>query len=74
VYAPELDPINVQKQPRLRLPQAADLESGTDLNPSNAAPSTLQVQYLKKILVFASRQKIRLRNTSFCEYSIACRN
>jgi hypothetical protein len=45
VYAPELDPINVQKQPRLRLPQAvpaADLESGTDLNPSIGAPSTLQ--------------------------------
>jgi hypothetical protein len=67
VYAPELDPINVQKQPRLRIPQAAaaDLESGTDLSPSNAAPSTLQVQYryLKKIFVFASRQKIRLRET-----------
>jgi hypothetical protein len=49
VYAPELDPINVQKQPRLRLPQAAaaDLESGTDLNPSNAAPSTLQVPETK---------------------------
>jgi hypothetical protein len=67
VYAPELDPINVQKQPRLRLPQAAaaDLESGTDLNPSNAAPSTLQVPYLTetKFFVFASRQKIRVRET-----------
>jgi hypothetical protein len=62
VYAPELDPINVQKQPRLRLPLApADLESGTDLNPSIGAPSTLQVPETK-FFVFKSRQKFH-----FCE-------
>ncbi len=67
MYAPELDPINVQKQPRLRLPQAAaaDLESGTDLNPSIGAPSTLQVQFSAetKIFLFVSRQKFHVCET-----------
>ncbi len=75
MYAPELDPINVQKQPRLRLPQAApaaDLESGTDLNPSNAAPSTLQVRINDetKFFVFASLQKIQVRETSHFASSV----
>jgi hypothetical protein len=67
VYAPELDPINVQKQPRLRLPQAAasaDLESGTDLNPSNAAPSTLQVPYLKRNFSFSQVFKIHVHEST----------
>ncbi len=44
VYAPESDPINLQKRPQLRLPQPADVE-GAAADFAEAPPS-LQVPYL----------------------------